>query len=82
MPWTAAGASHRYTDSGRLLPHRSVCALPRSLVPRVPAERQQQERLAARAREQLDEATWTNAWEEGRATSLEQAIAYALEESE
>jgi hypothetical protein len=32
------------------------------------------------ARKQVDEATWTAAWEEGRAMNLDQAIAYALEE--
>jgi tetratricopeptide (TPR) repeat protein len=43
-------------------------------------ERQQHERMVAEARQQLDEATWTAAWEEGRAMNLEQAIAYALGE--
>ncbi|MDQ5850862.1 MAG: tetratricopeptide repeat protein [Chloroflexota bacterium] len=35
----------------------------------------------AAARTQLDAATWEAAWAEGRAMTLEQAIAYALEES-
>jgi DNA-binding NarL/FixJ family response regulator len=33
----------------------------------------------AAARSQLDEATWTAAWTEGRMMSLEQAVEYALE---
>jgi non-specific serine/threonine protein kinase len=33
----------------------------------------------AAARSQLDEGTWTAAWVEGRAMSLEQAVEYALE---
>ncbi len=37
------------------------------------------EQAVARARAQLDEAAWQAAWAEGRAMSLEQAIAYALE---
>jgi hypothetical protein len=49
-------------------------------VPRFALDRQQQERLAAQVREQLDEATWTTAWEEGRAMTLEQAIQHALGE--
>jgi hypothetical protein len=49
-------------------------------VPRWPALRQRHERIVADAREQLDEAVWTIAWEEGRATSLERAIQYALGE--
>jgi hypothetical protein len=32
------------------------------------------------ARGQVDEAIWEAAWAEGRAMTLEQAIAYALEE--
>jgi len=36
-------------------------------------------RGVAAARAQLDEATFTAAWEEGRATTIKQAIKYALE---
>jgi tetratricopeptide (TPR) repeat protein len=36
----------------------------------------------AAARSQLDEATWQEAWAEGRAMTLEEAIFYALEEEE
>jgi predicted ATPase len=50
-------------------------------VPLPPVERQRHERMIAEARQQLDEATWTAAWEEGRAMSLEQTIQYALGES-
>jgi DNA-binding NarL/FixJ family response regulator len=39
------------------------------------------ERDIAAARAQLDAATWEAAWAEGRAMSLEQAIAYALEDA-
>ena len=37
------------------------------------------QRIADTARTHLDEATFAAAWAEGRAMSLEQAIAYALE---
>jgi tetratricopeptide (TPR) repeat protein len=33
------------------------------------------------ARQQIDDAAWTQAWTEGRAMSLEQAVAYALAEA-
>ena len=36
----------------------------------------------AAARSQLDEAEWQEAWTEGRAMTLEEAISYALEEEE
>jgi predicted ATPase/DNA-binding CsgD family transcriptional regulator len=39
------------------------------------------ERSKARVREQLDKATFDTLWAEGQAISLEEAIAYALEES-
>ena len=39
------------------------------------------ERSRARVREQLDRATLDTLWAEGRAMSLKEAIAYALEES-
>ncbi len=39
----------------------------------------QYEGTAAAVRAQLDDATWQPAWAEGRALTLEQAIAYALE---
>jgi len=39
------------------------------------------ERYQASAREALDEAAYKTAWAEGRAMSLDEAIAYALEES-
>ena len=34
----------------------------------------------AAARSQLDEASWQEAWAQGRAMTLEDAVAYALEE--
>ena len=46
-----------------------------------PAQRLRCEHHLAVARAQLDEATWEAALNEGRAMPLEQAIAYALEES-
>jgi hypothetical protein len=51
-------------------------------VPLPPGERPAYERRLASARAQLDEATWLAAWAEGQAMTLEQAIAYALGESE
>ena len=47
-------------------------------VPLPPADRQRHERLAIEARQLVDEAAWTAAWEEGRAMTMDQAIAYAL----
>ncbi|MDQ5854379.1 MAG: NB-ARC domain-containing protein, partial [Chloroflexota bacterium] len=44
-----------------------------------PFERLDVDADLAAARAQLDEATWQVAWAEGRAMSLEQVIAYALE---
>ncbi len=49
-------------------------------LPLWPAERAEYERTLARARAGLDEATWQRAWDEGRALTTEQAVAYALEE--
>jgi tetratricopeptide (TPR) repeat protein len=43
------------------------------------ADRSRSERRITAARVILDEATWTAAWAEGRAMTLEQAIAYALD---
>jgi predicted ATPase/transcriptional regulator with XRE-family HTH domain len=43
-----------------------------------PEPRREWEDIAAAARAQLDEETWAAAWAEGRAMSLEQAIADAL----
>ena len=40
------------------------------------------DRIRATIRAQLDEATFTTAWAEDRAMTLEQAIAYALDERE
>jgi len=50
-------------------------------VPLTTAERRRHEQMLAEARQQLDEPTWTAAWEEGRVLSLERAIQYALGES-
>ncbi|HSH77162.1 MAG TPA: hypothetical protein VLA19_01370 [Herpetosiphonaceae bacterium] len=46
-----------------------------------PAERSKHERHVAIARAQMDEAAWQAAWAEGRAMTLEQAVAYALEDT-
>ena len=48
--------------------------------PRPPVDRSYYESLLAAARTQLDEATFATAWAEGRAMTLEQAIADALED--
>jgi tetratricopeptide (TPR) repeat protein len=45
-----------------------------------PRERALQEPYLAAARSQLDEAVWQQAWAQGRAMTLEEAISYALEE--
>jgi predicted ATPase/class 3 adenylate cyclase len=50
-------------------------------VPLPPVHRTAYERDLAAARTQLDEATFAVVWAEGRAMTLEQAIAYALNES-
>ena len=46
-----------------------------------PADRAEYDRDVAAARAQLDEATFAAAWAEGRAMTMEQAMAYALEDS-
>jgi non-specific serine/threonine protein kinase len=46
----------------------------------VPKEDAWREPYLAAARSQLDEASWEEAWAEGRAMSMEQAIDYALSE--
>ncbi len=46
------------------------------------APRAEYDGIVTAARTQLDEATWQEAWAEGRAMTLEQAIAYALETGE
>ncbi|HEV2122651.1 MAG TPA: tetratricopeptide repeat protein, partial [Chloroflexota bacterium] len=68
-------------------PHRAArlwgaaAALREALgAPLPPADRAKLEPMIAAARAQLDEAAWAAAWAEGRAMSLEQAIADALEE--
>jgi hypothetical protein len=43
-----------------------------------PANRIAHDQNVAIARTQLDEATFAAAWAEGRAMTLEQAVAYAL----
>jgi predicted ATPase/class 3 adenylate cyclase len=45
-----------------------------------PGERALQEPYLAAARSRLDETSWQQVWAEGRAMTLEEAIAYALEE--
>ena len=45
------------------------------------AEREEYGRAAGALRTRLDEATFHAKWEAGRAMALEQAIAYALEET-
>ncbi|HZG68473.1 MAG TPA: tetratricopeptide repeat protein, partial [Herpetosiphonaceae bacterium] len=50
-------------------------------MPRPPGERAAYERLVAALRHRLGEATWAAAWDEGWTMTLEQAIAYALEET-
>jgi len=76
----AAAARHEPERAARLWGTEDAWREANS-VPRFPAVRQKQERMVAQAREQLDEATWIAAWEEGRAMSLERAIQYALGES-
>jgi tetratricopeptide (TPR) repeat protein len=46
-----------------------------------PPDRVEFERFVAGTRETLDEAAWQAAWDEGRAMSMKQAIAYSLEET-
>jgi predicted ATPase len=50
-------------------------------VPVPPVDRTDYERTVAAARAQLDEINFASAWATGRAMLLEQAMAYALEES-
>ncbi len=46
-----------------------------------PADRVEFDRNVTAARAQLDEVAFAAAWAEGRTMNLEQAIAYALEET-
>jgi hypothetical protein len=46
-----------------------------------PPDRPLVDRAVAAARRSLDEEAFATAWAEGRTMTLEQAIAYALEES-
>jgi predicted ATPase len=58
-------------------------ALPEAMgAPLEPGERALQEPYLAAARSQLDETSWQEAWAQGRAMTLEEAISYALEEEE
>ncbi len=57
-------------------------ALPEAMgAPLEPGERAPQEPYLAAARSKLDEPSWQEAWAEGRAITLEEAISYALEEN-
>jgi hypothetical protein len=49
--------------------------------PGAPSELEANRRSVSRARKMLPEEAFAAAWAEGRAMSLEQAIAYALEEA-
>lgn len=51
-------------------------------LPLEPAMRPLEEPYLVEARSQLEETAWTEAWEEGRAMSMEAAIEYALSEEE
>jgi predicted ATPase len=56
-------------------------ALPEAMgAPLEPGEMALQEPYLAASRSQLDETPWQEAWAEGRAMTLEEAISYALEE--
>ena len=56
---------------------REVGGNPRIL----PAKLALVERIVVEARRSVDEAAWAAAWAEGRAMTLEQAVAYALDPS-
>jgi hypothetical protein len=49
--------------------------------PWLPLERRMYEPYLTTIRSRADEAVWTRAWEEGRGMSMEEAVAYALEDS-
>jgi hypothetical protein len=74
-------ARGRAKDAARLAgaAQAQFLAIPRRLDP---VDRGDWERIQAEARAQLDEASFASAWAEGQAMSTEQAIAYALEETE
>jgi predicted ATPase len=77
---TVAGAAGQGERSARLF---GAAAATRRLIgaPLPPRERPHYERLVAAARAHLDAAAFAAAWAAGEALSLEQAIAYALEQS-
>ncbi len=54
----------------------------RANLPLEPFDREGREQVLVRARQELGERGWTRAWEVGRAMSLEEAVAYALGETE
>jgi hypothetical protein len=51
-------------------------------IPLLPGDRPRYERHLSIARSLLDEVAWKQAWEEGRAITIADAIAYALEEGD
>ncbi len=61
----------------------AAAAICETIAARLPlVYRRELEPVIARAHAQLDEATWAAAWDEGRAMTVEQAVAYALAEDE
>jgi hypothetical protein len=74
-------ARGRAKDAARLAGAARVqfLAIPRRLDP---VDRGDWERIQAEVRAQLDEASFASAWAEGQAMTVEEAIAYALENVE
>jgi len=71
--WTTAQATRLLSAAVALREGRGV--------PWAPADCPAYEQHLLTMRAQVDEVTWEAAWAAGRAMSLEQAIAYALEQT-
>ena len=78
-----AGASATAAQAARMARLGGAAEVLREAIgaPLSPAERADYERQLAADRAHLDEAAWAAAWAEGRAMPLEQAIAFALDQT-
>jgi len=74
----AAGGQRRPQRAARLF-GKSAMLRETINAPVAPYEQPYHDRMVMAAQSQVDQASWTAAWAEGRAMTLEQAIAYALE---
>jgi predicted ATPase/class 3 adenylate cyclase len=76
-----AGAQEDAMRAGRLFGASEALRLAADAY-RWPAERIEWERHIASSKAQLDEGNWEKAWQEGQDMSVEQAVAYALQDTQ